>query len=254
MSIASLPMYWRAENAAGWRMFWSMVQDIGKTEGITLPDLTEPAALPNDLAQHWTAPDLVLSMTCGLPFRCFLRGKVRYVGTLDFGLGTPLGHYQSQIIVRSDLSGPAKRLAYNSGDSQSGWAATQDLPETAEIAETVPTGAHAASLAALADGRADIACIDAVTWRLLERFDPNARRVTRLGTTRPTPGLPLITSLATNPIPLRTALRQAIARFKPADPADLGGPMTFCMLDEQDYYSEPIPTPPAARNRADAGS
>ncbi|MCR9107315.1 hypothetical protein [Marivita sp. XM-24bin2] len=245
MSVASLPMYWRAENAGAWRAFWSVVQDSAKAEGITLPDLTDPAALPKDLEQHWTDPDLVLSMTCGLPLRSFLRGKVRYVGTLDFGLGTPFGHYQSQVIARMGLSGPPRRLAYNSGDSQSGWAAAQDLPVISEITETVPTGAHAASLAAVAEGRADIACIDAITWRLLERFDPNASRITRVGRTRPTPGLPLITALAADPIPLRAALRTATERFKPDDPADLGGRMTFCVLDEQDYYSEPIPARPA---------
>lgn len=244
MNLASLPMYWRAENADLWRGFWAVVQDCAEDVGIKLPDLTEPAALPDDLLRHWTDPGLALSMTCGLPFRSVLRDKVRYVGTLDFGLDAPDGHYYSQIITRSDLSGPPRRLAYNSADSQSGWAAAQEISGFAALTGFLPTGAHANSLAAVAEGRADIACIDAVTWRLLERFDPNASRVIPAGRTRPTPGLPLITSLETDPAPLRSALDAATARFSPPDPIALGGQMRFCVLRPQDYLAEPIPAPP----------
>ncbi|MYB39465.1 MAG: PhnD/SsuA/transferrin family substrate-binding protein [Gammaproteobacteria bacterium] len=38
------------------------------------------------------------------------------------------------------------------------------------------TGSHAASLAAVRAGRADMACIDAVTWHILERDQPEATR------------------------------------------------------------------------------
>ncbi len=239
--IASLPMYWRAETAEGWCAFWRLVQD-----GTNLPDLTPPADLPADLVAHWLSPDLALSMTCGLPFRSVLRDRVTYVGTLDFGLGDAPGHYHSVIIRRPD-STPAI-LAYNSPDSQSGWAAAQGLPFTA----TLQTGSHAASLAALAEGRADIACIDVVTWRLLSRTDPNAALVEVAGRTAPTPGLPLITTQGHDPAPLRDAIQAGLARWQPADPMQYGGPLSFHILPENAYLDQPVPTPPLPNNSASA--
>lgn len=243
--IASLPMYWRAENAELWRAFWSVVQTCAKEHGVTLPDLTPPDALPADLYAHWLDPDLALSMTCGLPFRSRLHDKVQYIGTLDFGLGGPVGHYHSQIIARRDLSGPPRTLAYNSADSQSGWAAAQEIPDRASITTCLATGAHAASLAAVAEGRADIACLDAVTWRILQAVDPNAARVTPKGTTPPTPGLPLIAALGTDPAPLRRAFGAATRIFSASEPDRMGGAMTFCVLDETRYLGQPIPALPA---------
>ncbi|WP_299790128.1 PhnD/SsuA/transferrin family substrate-binding protein [uncultured Marivita sp.] len=242
--IVSLPMYWRAENAGLWRAFWSIAQDCARYEGVSLPDLTPPETLPADWYAHWLSPDLAMSMTCGLPFRSALKSKVHYIGTLDFGLDTPPGHYRSLIITRSDTQGPAITLAYNSADSQSGWAAAQGRQETASVTRYIPTGSHAASLAAVAEGRADIACLDAVTWRLLDRCDPNAARVRIVGQTDPTPGLPLIAAKGTDPAPLRAALTAATHAFAPEDAAAMGGPMSFCVLDEGLYHAQPIPAPP----------
>ncbi|MFA8384448.1 MAG: PhnD/SsuA/transferrin family substrate-binding protein [Pelagibaca sp.] len=245
MTTASLPMYWRAENADLWRAFWAIVQDCAQVEGITLPDLTAPEDLPDEWYTHWQSPDLALSMTCGLPFRSRLHDKVQYIGTLDFGLGAAAGQYQSQIITRRDLSGPPRVLAYNSADSQSGWAAAQDIPDRASLTAYLPTGAHAASLAAVAEGRADIACLDAVTWRILQKFDPNAARVTPAGITQPTPGLPLIAAKGTDPAPLRRILQNATIAFDPDDPMRIGGRMTFHVLPLDAYLAQPIPAPPA---------
>lgn len=237
--IASLPMYWRPETAAHWRAFWAELQ--AAAPALDLPDLTAPEDIPTPWTAHWLRPDLALSMTCGLPFRSALKGRVTYVGTLDFGLGLPPGHYASTIVARPGAA-PPYRLAYNSADSQSGWAAAQelDLPFTPAL----ETGAHAASLAAVAEGRADLACLDAISWRLLQRHDPNAARVTVLGQTRPTPGLPLVTAGGTDPAPLRAALATAVARFCPRDPMEMGGPLAFHVLDEALYLAEPIPPAP----------
>lgn len=246
MTLASLPMYWRAETAAYWRAFWSVVQDCAADDGMSLPDLTPPDALPGNWHAHWRSPDLVLSMTCGLPFRTALRDQVAYVGTLDFGLGGPVGHYHSQVIARRDLTGPPRTLAFNSADSQSGWAAAQDLPDRAGITTFRATGSHAASLAAVAEGSADIACLDAVTWRILKAVDPNAARVVARGTTRPTPGLPLITARGSDPAPLRQVLSRAVTRFTAPASGPMGAAPGFCVLDEQTYLQEPIPAPPPA--------
>lgn len=243
--IASLPMYWRAETADLWRAFWAEVQAAAP---MALPDLTPPEDIADPWTDHWLRPDLALSMTCGLPFRTVLRGKVCYVGTLDFGLGLLPGHYHSQVILRdgADAAAPL-RLAFNSADSQSGWAATQSTPPfdtPPRFSALVETGSHAASLAAVAEGRADIAYIDAVTWRLLQRSDPHAAKTRAAGPSVTTPGLPLIATIGTDPAPLRRAIQSACARFQPDDPMAMGGPLSFHVLEPSAYFAIPVPTPP----------
>jgi hypothetical protein len=245
--IASLPMYWRAENAGHWRLFWEAVQRAADEEGLDLPPLTQPAALPAPWTDHWLDRRLALSMTCGLPFRTVMRNRVTYVGTLDFAVATPAGHYRSVVIARPALpEGGAPVLAVNGGDSQSGWAAAQGIAGLAGASAFGGyrvTGAHAASLAAVAEGRADMACLDAVTWRMLRRFDPAAGAVRVLGETAPTPGLPLITAAGTDPAPLRRALATATAVFRPDDPAAMGGALRFHVLDPAMYHAVPVPPP-----------
>lgn len=246
--IASLPMYWRPENAGLWRDFWRCVQARGRNHGLNLPDLTPPEDIAAPWTDHWLSPDLVLSQTCGLPFRAALKGKVRYVGTLDFGLDGKPGDYHSRLIARPDFDGQTPcRLAYNAADSQSGWAARFDTgPDTPHlsVSDIVETGSHAASLAAVAEGRADAAYIDAVTWRILKRVEPNAKRVRAVGRTSPAPGLPLITAKHIDPEPLRLTLRDAIAEHAFADPTLVGGLRGFVVIPEAAYYALPVPPAP----------
>lgn len=208
--IASLPMYWRPETEAFWRRFWHLVQDQ-----LDVPELIEPQDLPSPWAQHWLNPNLALSVTCSRPFHTDLRDKVQYLGTLDFGLGDAPGHYHSKLIMRRDDHDQTRplRFAYNGTDSQSGWGARDEL--TLNIAETLETGGHAKSLVAVAQGGADAALIDAVTWRMLQRYDPdNAARVQVVSRTRPTPGLPFIAAIGHDPEPMIKALRHATAAFR----------------------------------------
>lgn len=239
--IASLPMYWQDENAALWREFWRAVQ-----ARIDLPDLTPPEQLPDDWTEHWRSPDLALSMTCGLPLRTALKGRVAYVGTLGFGLDCTEGFYFSRLIARPGPMSAPLRLAVNAADSQSGWAARfdtgPDIPEI-EICDCVLTGSHAASLAAVAEGRADAAYLDAVTWRILRRTDPRAVHVRLAGRTTPWPGLPLIAAKGADVAPLRDALRAACLSFQPEDPMLMGGPLGFHVLDEALYHALPVPPP-----------
>ncbi len=69
-------------------------------------------------------------------------------------------------------------------------------------------------LQSVADREADVACIDAVTFALLSRIEPElVARVRVLGQSPKVPGLPYITSLTASAETverLRTALRQAI--------------------------------------------
>jgi ABC-type phosphate/phosphonate transport system substrate-binding protein len=240
--IASLPMYWRAENAAAWNGLWTAVRE----KVPDLPPLTPPRDLPADWDNHWRAPDLCLSQTCGLPYRARLHDYVTLVGAFDFALpGTPAGHYRSVIVTRPDETRDraALRLAYNAPDSQSGWAATADQ----RFAGHLQTGAHRLSAMAVAQGEADIAYLDAVTWRLLERFDRELVAALRVvDVTEPTPGLPLIAAKGQDPKTMQDALAAALDGLT-ADQRDaMGGPVGLRVLEPQAYRSLPIPAPPPA--------
>lgn len=231
--IASLPMYWRPETAAFWQRFWRLVQDH-----IDAPDLSPPDQLPSPWARHWLDPQLALSMTCSLPFRTNLRDRVQYLGTLDFDLGDTSGHYHSKLIMRTgdtDLNRPL-RFAFNGPDSQSGWAVRHELP--LNISETIETGGHSLSLVAVAQGRADAALIDAVTWRMLQPYDPNnAAKVQVVTRTKPTPGLPFIAASGHDPEPMIHALRAATKAFTCTSDDTITQNLSFVWLGQDAYLN-----------------
>lgn len=196
--IAALPMYDMPEVRAETDRLWACLRDALRDAGFEAPE-----ALTRDITDpwpHWRDADLTLSQTCGLPYSAKLTGHVTLLGAPDYDLGeTPEGHYFSQIITRaddpatslSDLSGG--RFAFNMRESQSGWAAADAIFGIHNTFDgTVETGGHAASAHAVAEGRADVATLDAVTWALLGRHDPVTRDLKVIGQTPPTPGLPYI--------------------------------------------------------------
>jgi ABC-type phosphate/phosphonate transport system substrate-binding protein len=63
----------------------------------------------------------------------------------------------------------------------------------------------------VAEGHADIASLDAVTWKLIQRYDPWVSDLRVLEHTEPfTPALPFITSLEQDPDLIFDALDEAI--------------------------------------------
>ncbi len=245
--IASLPMYDRPETHEAQQRLWGRVR-----AGLAGVDLPERLSAPERLMEHWLAPDLALSQSCGLPYRSALHGQVALVGTADYALpGCPAGHYNSVFVMRrgegrSDPAGwEALRLAYNSRNSQSGWAAPQNHMAGLGLRfdRVLSTGAHRDSAAAVAAGRADIACIDAQTWRMIARWDAVAGALVEVGRTAPTPGLPFIAAAGSDVAALAAALAEAIAGLPAADRAalDLAGMVT---IPAEDYLAVPIPPPP----------
>ncbi|MCB2134359.1 MAG: PhnD/SsuA/transferrin family substrate-binding protein, partial [Rhodobacteraceae bacterium] len=198
--IACLPMYDWPEERATIDALWSAIRKALVAAGVPAPaGLTRS----DNLWALWQDPALVLGQTCGLPFRTRLHPSVSLVGALDYGLpDAPPGYYYSEIVVRADQPGTFtdfldRRLAINEFVSQSGWASIQNmaLAQRAGFSAALPTGAHRHSAEAVASGHADIAAIDAVTWRLIRRHQPAlAAGLRSLGRTPPTPGLPLITA------------------------------------------------------------
>lgn len=252
--IAALPMYDRPEIGPAIDRFWALIRDRLRAAG-----LPAPAALTRGvpLWDIWQAPDLVLAQTCGLPYRARLHGRVTLVGTPDYGVeGCAPGFYRSVMVVRSDdpraglAAFDGARLAYSEALSQSGWGAAVALAAGQGLrwAAVGPTGGHAASAAWVAEGRADIAAIDAVTWRHLSRFDPVAPRLRVIAHSPPAPGLPLIAAQGAPQLALFAAVDGAIGALSPADRTDLSL-RGLVALAPDDYLRLPLPPDPAAQLR-----
>lgn len=216
--FASLPMYdlpeLRPSTDALWQLIRARLADHG---------MEAPAHLARDTDPHedWFRPDLVLSQTCGLPFVRELQGRVQLLGSPSCDIDCGAGSYYSVIIAKKDAKADlaslaSGRLACNDYRSQSGFSAWFHHAGVAGLdapSGIVITGRHLSSIDAVADGRADFAAIDAVTWALAERHHGPAGRVQVVARTEPMPALPYITSLANaeNADIMRRAISEAIA-------------------------------------------
>lgn len=248
--IASLPMYDRPETAAAHDALWALVRDGLRRRGIAAPEALDRGI---GLWEAWEHPRLVLGQTCGLPYRTRLHGRVELAGAFDYGLeGAPPGHYLSVFVVRADdpardpEAHAAARFAFNQPESHSGWAAPQLWAAARGFAfrPALETGAHRASARAVAEGRADIAAIDAVTWRGILRWEADlAARLRVIGRTDPSPGLPLIAARGADAAALAEALAEAAEALAPAD-RDILGIAGFVRVAAADYLAVPTPPPP----------
>lgn len=204
---------------------WRALRDALREAGETAPDSLDRSRPPLDV---WTDPGLVLSQTCGLPFARHLFGRVTLIGAFDHGLpGTPAGWYHSVLVVRDDDRRTALRefrgsvAAVNETGSQSGHGALAVVVAPAAgrngsfFRRSVVTGAHRASAEAVRTGRADIAAIDAVSWRHMCAHDGAGPGLRILMRTAPTPGLPLIGRKGADPARLRNAVSSALAALDP---------------------------------------
>lgn len=221
--IANMMMYSRPETEGALARFWGAI-----AERLTAAGIAAPKTMAQDAGGWpvWSDQMLVLSQTCGMPYRLWLHGKVQLVGTPDYGLaGCPAGYYNSPLVVRATDEGAdigayrAARFAYNARHSQSGYAApfTHLAPRGWWFSDTLRTGGHAASARAVRDGAADIAALDAVTWNLIERYEPWARDLRVLEWTEPTPGLPFITGAHLDAQRVRGAVAGAAQALGAAD-------------------------------------
>ncbi len=244
--IASLPMYDRPQIRNAVASYWQLIHEALADHGQSSPtSLTRGG----DGIDFWLSPELCMSQTCGLPYRVWLHDRVGLVGTADFALdGCPPGFYRSVVVVRADdqrdtieefLTGT---LAFNSMFSQSGYAALRN-----QLSEDIKwpgrqknTGSHHASIRAIASGKADIAAIDAVTWRLAERYDKNVQKLRVLAYTEATPGLPYITAENNNAELMFKAVEQAIDALSDTTRNQLGI-RGIVFIDKPTYLAVPTP-------------
>ena len=238
-------MYCRPETRAAEERLWSAIRaNVG-------PEAPAKLETPDDLWDHWQKPDLFLSQTCGLPYRTQLHEHVHLVGTPDYRLpDCPPGYYRSVLVMRADVASDNPKdwadlcLAYNDGRSQSGWAAPQTLMRGKGLRFRChrQTGSHFGSARAVAEHRADIAALDAQTWRLLERYENVTKPLAVVGHTPPTPGLPIITAQPDMASRLFGAIKTAIDALSPEDQDQLG--LYDIVAIPSDAYHA-VPTPPA---------
>lgn len=212
MSLASLPMYDLPELRWATDRLWQGVAGRLRAAGFA----AAPAALDrtSDPAETWSDPELLLSQTCGYPLTHAFAGRLSLVGlplydaqgcTPDSAFGPT---YCSALVVRAedpaevlaDLKG--RRAAINDWQSQSGMSALRAAVaplarQGSFFSQVLETGGHVVSAAAVAEGRADVAAIDCVTWALLGDVRPEAVERLRLLTwSAPAPTLPFVTARA----------------------------------------------------------
>ena len=244
--IAAFPMYLRPENSAAHDAFWTLIRDALGDHGIAAP-----AALSDgsDIMALWARPDLVLSQICSLPYRAVFKDKVTLIGAMDHGLqGVGPGEYYSVMVARAD--DPRSRFsdirfALNDPLSNSGWA----MPliwagdAGATFAQTLLTSSHIASARAVAEGRADLAGIDAVTWQMLEKYEGFIRDLRVVAHTAPSPGISFCTAGACDSAPYLAALSDALTALAPdhRQTLSLHGVVP---LPRARYLDLPIPAPP----------
>jgi len=217
MLIAALPMYDFDELREATDALWSAIASrLGPIASASLSRGAKPE-------QYWNDPDLLLGQTCGYPLVTSLRGKVALLATPHYNAAGCSGAlYRSAVIVRAgdpanalaDLRG--RTCAVNDPTSNSGMnllrAAIAPLAAGSArfFASVVMTGDHAGSIRAVAQGRADVASIDCVTWAHFGHLRPSETSALRVLTwTEASPGLPLVTSVHTA-APARRALMQAL--------------------------------------------
>jgi ABC-type phosphate/phosphonate transport system substrate-binding protein len=226
--LASLPMYLANRSAVAdlWELLRHSLADAG------LQRLPLDLSWPPDLHAHWLEPDLLLSQTCGYPFTDDLAGKVQLLGAFAYDAPQCSGiECRSVLVARAEhghfgLAGfRGLRAAFNAPNSQSGYNAFRAMvaPLATQgrfFASALETGTHVASVAAVREGRADLAAIDCVTYAALARYTPQATEgLCIIATTEAYPGLPLITAKGTSAAELallQSALQALLASAEAA--------------------------------------
>ena len=244
--IADLPMYQRPELVDAHNNYWSLIHQQLANLKIESPGQLTPQS---DMAKSWLNPDLLLSQTCGMPYRNGLHGTAQIIGTPDFQVdGCPAGYYCSAIVVRKEdvKKDPGEFektiFVFNSEQSQSGYSAPYWFFKSHGFwfSNKMQSNAHTVSAQAVADGKADIAAIDAVTWRLMSRYEKFTEQLAVLAWTQPTPGLPYITASANDRQQIFESIASAIDKLSATD-RSLLGIQSLVYIPAEDYLLVPDP-------------
>jgi ABC-type phosphate/phosphonate transport system substrate-binding protein len=204
--IAALPMYDYPELAAAhdalWECFVRHFVATGLSEGAPPPRLTRGVGK----FDIWRHPRLLLGQGCEYPLAKSFADDVRLVASPHYTApGCSGATYRSAIVVRHDDAAQDlidlryRRCAINESNSNSGMnllrAAIAPLAGGMRFFESVVvSGAHRQSAHWVADGKADVAALDCVSWAHIQRVDPViASKLRVLCWTDSSPSLPFIT-------------------------------------------------------------
>lgn len=199
-AVAALPMYDWPELHKETDQFWARLRDSLSRFGFPGPQMLDR---DRPAEAVWRDKNLLLAQCCGLPYVRDLFNTVSLIGTPAYELDCGAGSYYSVIVVHADCDVTSMkdlaglRLAYNSTNSQSGYAALayhlrQNGQNISPFSDSICTGSHRASIASVARRQADLAAIDAVSWKIALRHERATEGLRILGVTEPTPGLPFI--------------------------------------------------------------
>ncbi len=204
MALASLPMYDHAELEDATDGWWQGLARAFRARGLA----GVPAALARG-SRHddWSAPDLLLSQTCGYPLVNAFAGRLRLVATPVYLVPHCRGaSYRSLVLVADGSSVAAleglrgARAVINARDSHSGFnalrAAVAPLSRGGRFfGVVVESGNHLESLLMVKRGEADVCAVDCVSHALWQDTMPAAVAGVRvLATTAHAPGLPYVTA------------------------------------------------------------
>jgi ABC-type phosphate/phosphonate transport system substrate-binding protein len=204
VSVTSLPMYDLPELRGAHAALWAGIAHHLRRAGVS--DVPAALCMERSAGEVWADPALLFSQCCGADLTGGYAGRLRVVATPRYRApGCAGGNYASLVVVAEgsnirtleDLRGWVAVI--NHPESHSGMNALRALiaPLSRDgrfFSAAKVSGAHAASLARVASGAADIAAIDAVTHALLARHRPAALAGTRvLARTAPAPAPPYVT-------------------------------------------------------------
>ncbi|MCZ6887792.1 MAG: hypothetical protein O7H39_04780, partial [Gammaproteobacteria bacterium] len=164
--IASFPWYdlgpVRWANDAIWQAVRARLSELSEGGLPALP-LTLDRRTP--VREQWRSAELLVSHACGLDL--LFEDAIEPVLAPVFDLpGCRAGHYFSYLVAGDavDLKRDDLVAAVNSRRSHSGFTALFDVVQPGSIELT---GSHRSSIDAVQRGACDVACIDAMTWRIL---------------------------------------------------------------------------------------
>jgi ABC-type phosphate/phosphonate transport system substrate-binding protein len=218
-AIAILPMYefpWiAAANDALWDSIATRLAEAGVRPPMRLTRDGDRDAL-------WRHPGLTFGQTCGYPYATALKATVTLIAAPEYSFpGCERASHRSFIVCR--VNDPRRALgefrgavaALNAHDSNTGMnlfrATIAPVAGGAPFfSSIVVTGSHEASATAVADGRADLASVDCVSFALLKRGRPELiKRVAIVAESPLSPCLPFIAS-ASLPAPTIDVVREAL--------------------------------------------
>jgi len=239
--IASLGMYPFAHLRDAYDQLWAAVHS-------RLPDSPETLSHALDLHSAWHHPELLVGQTCGWPLVTQLPDVV-VIGAFDVGAPfADAGRYRSVLIASKPLGLQHFRTAAVPGfDSLSGWVSLWDALGAAPE-EVVVTGAHVESMRAVAEGRAEFASIDAMSFEFIAESQPAvAGRVHVVGHGPSVPSLPLVMAPAHahRLHEVRTAFAAAVADPALAAVCEVLRIRGFVPFDRSDYLPLLELRPPA---------